>query len=292
MTGLPDRLIARFDAMPPQMQLAARHMIDHPQDVALMSMRDLARRAGVSPATMTRLAQFLGASGYEDLRREQADNIRRGNPDAEGFAARAMATRQGTPEALAQQMLDGIARQIAGLSAPDSLTRIADTAHAMAGARRIFVLGARSCHSVAWQFHYVMSLLGERTRHLDGPGGTGPDALMRAQPGDLLLVIAVSPYATASLELAEMAGTQGLKVAAITDSAVSPLARLADHLLICPTASPGFFHSLTPAMALAETLSALLAEADREATLRALERSDAQLHALKTYMTAIPRRID
>ncbi len=286
MTGLQDRLIARFDAMPPQMQLAAKHLIDHPQDIALMSMRDMARRAGVSPATMTRLAQFLGAEGYEDLRHEQAETIRR----SEGFAARAMAAPQGAPEALAQQMLDGLAQQIATLTQPDSLTRIAAAAGTLAAARRIFVLGARSCHSVAWQFHYVLSLLGERTRHLDGPGGTGPDALMRAQAGDALLVVSVSPYARSSLELAGLARAQGLTLVAITDSAVSPLAGLADHLLICPTASPGFFHSLTPALALAEVLCALLVEADRAGALAGLDRSDTQLRSLETYATAIPRR--
>ncbi len=286
MTGLQDRLIAHFDAMPPQMQIAAKHLIDHPQDIALMSMRDLARRLGVSPATMTRLAQFLGASGYEDLRREQADSIRRGD----GFAARAMAVAHNPPEALAQQMLDGLADQVAGLAAPDNLARIASAAVTLAGARRVFVLGARSCHSVAWQFHYVLSLLGERTRLLDGPGGTGPDALMRAEPGDALLVVSVSPYARHSLELAGLARAQALSVVAITDSAVSPLAGLADHLLVCPTASPGFFHSLTPALALSETLCALIAEADRDAALAGLERSDAQLHALETYASAIPRR--
>ena len=286
MTELQDRLIARFDAMPPQMQIAARHLIDHPQDIALMSMRDLARRAGVSPATMTRLAQFLGAEGYEDLRREQADTIRRGD----GFAARAMAAPRGAPEALAQQILNGLSQQIATLTQPESLDRITAAARAMAGARRIFVLGARSCHAVAWQFHYVMSLLGERTRHLDGPGGTGPDPLMRAQAGDVLLVVSVSPYARDSLELAGLARAQGLVVVAITDSAVSPLAGLADHLLICPTASPGFFHSLTPAMALSEVVCALLVEAERDAALAGLERSDAQLRALGAYATAIPRR--
>ena len=286
MTDLQDSLIARFDAMPPQMQIAARHLIDHPQDIALMSMRDLARRAGVSPATMTRLAQFLGAEGYEDLRREQADSIRRGD----GFAARAMAAPRSAPEALAQQMLDGLAQQIASLNTAENLARIADAARALAGARRIFVLGARSCHAIAWQFHYVMSLLGERTRHLDGPGGTGPDALMREQAGDVLLAVSVSPYARDSLELAGLVRAQGLSVVAITDSAVSPLAGLADHLLICPTASPGFFHSLTPAMALSEVLCALLVEADRDAALAGLERSDAQLRALGAYATAIPRR--
>ena len=286
MTDLQDSLIARFDAMPPQMQIAARHLIDHPQDIALMSMRDLARRAGVSPATMTRLAQFLGAEGYEDLRREQADSIRRGD----GFAARAMAAPRSAPEALAQQMLDGLAQQIASLNTAENLARIADAARALAGARRIFVLGARSCHAIAWQFHYVMSLLGERTRHLDGPGGTGPDALMRAQAGDALLVVSVSPYARSSLELAGLARAQGLTLVAITDSAVSPLAGLADHLLICPTASPGFFHSLTPALALAEVLCALLVEADRAGALAGLDRSDTQLRSLETYATAIPRR--
>ncbi|NHF74599.1 MurR/RpiR family transcriptional regulator [Paracoccus xiamenensis] len=283
---LQDRLIAQFDAMPPQMQIAAKHLIDHPQDVALMSMRDLARRAGVSPATMTRLAQFLGASGYEDLRHEQAETIRRG----EGFAARALATPHSAPEALVQQVLEELARHVATLTQPETLASIAAAARALSKARRIFVLGARSCHAIAWHFHYVMSLLGERTRHLDGPGGTGPDALMRAQPGDMLLAISVSPYAAAGLELAAHARTQGLGVVAITDSAVAPLAGLADHLLVCPTASPGFFHSLTPAMALSEALCALLAESDRAGALAGLERSDAQLRALGTYATAIPRR--
>ena len=43
-------------------------------------------------------------------------------------------------------------------------------------------------------------------------------------------------------------------------------------------------------MALSEVLCALLVEADRDAALAGLERSDAQLRALGAYATAIPRR--
>jgi lipid-A-disaccharide synthase len=39
----------------------------------------------------------------------------------------------------------------------------------LAKARRIHVLGLRSSHLVAWHFQYVMSLLDDRVRHLDGP---------------------------------------------------------------------------------------------------------------------------
>lgn len=45
---LSDLLVERFETMPPQLQRAARFVLDHPQDVALMSMRELAH-LGVCP---------------------------------------------------------------------------------------------------------------------------------------------------------------------------------------------------------------------------------------------------
>lgn len=290
-TPLRQQMIDRFDEMSPQLQQAARHLINHPQDIALISMRELARNAGVQPATMTRLVRFLGASGYDDLRAEQAESIRRATP---GLMARAMQNHPrpavDSPEGQASQMLLRLSAQIAQLAQPAQLAQILSAADALTQARRIFVLGARSCHSVAWQFHYVMSLLGEKTVHLDGPAGTGPDALMRSGAGDALLVISVSPYARTSLEVADLAHHRGLTLIAITDSEVSPMTQQADHLLICPVESQGFFHSLTPALALSEVLCSLLANADPKAALAALTDADAQLSALDTYATAIPRR--
>ena len=58
-------IVEAFDLLPPQLQTAARYMLDRPDDVALLSMREQARRAGVPPATMTRLAKRLGLEGYE-----------------------------------------------------------------------------------------------------------------------------------------------------------------------------------------------------------------------------------
>ncbi len=288
---LHQQLIDRFDEMSPQLQQAARYLIENPQEIVLRSMRELARNAGVQPATMTRLAKFLELSGYEDLRREQARLIRQGG---EGFVHRALESDRnlvaGSPEGLAQEVLGGLAAQIEQLRQPQTIARLTGAADCLAGARRIYVQGARSCHSVAWQFHYVLSLMGEKTVLLEAPGGTGADALMRAEAGDVLLVIAVSPYSRQSLDVANLARERGLKLVAITDSAVSPLLSLADHAVLCPTASPTFFHSLTPAMAVCEVLCGLLAKADRGAALEALAKTDAQLRALEAYAAAIPKR--
>ena len=61
-------IVEAFDILPPQLQTAARYMLDRPDDVALLSMREQARRAGVPPATMTRLAKRLGLEGYDQVR--------------------------------------------------------------------------------------------------------------------------------------------------------------------------------------------------------------------------------
>ncbi|PVE20349.1 SIS domain-containing protein [Microvirga sp. KLBC 81] len=283
------RIIERFDDMPQQLQQAARHILEHPQEVALVSMRELARNAGVQPSTMTRLAKFLGCSGYEEFRGQHADVIR---VSAEGFAAQALRRDEGGANGggLAQRILQSLSAQIARLCEPDTLSRLGTMADRLNKARRVYVLGSRSCHSVAWHFYYVMTLLGEKTIHLDGPAGTSGDALIRASAEDVLLAISISPYALHTLELAEAARDKGVGIVAITDSEVSPLATIAEHVVLCSTESQTFFHTLTPALAVSEVLCGLLATHDRAAALEELKRTDRHLSAMNTYATSIPRR--
>lgn len=289
--SLREQMIAQYDAMSAQLQQAARYVLEHPQDVALVSMREVARRADVQPATMTRLAKFLGLPGYDELRAQHTAALREGG---DGFAAK---VRQRVDEGsergvsdTASHMLQGLSAQLAKLCEPDSLRRLEATADRLKSARKVYVLGLRSSHTVAWHFHYVMTLLGERSVHLEGPGGTGGDALIRATSEDVLLVISIKPYATGALELAQLAKEQGVGIVSITDSEVSPLAALSEQVVLCPTESDSFFHTLTPALAISEVLCSLLAAFDRPKTLEALQQADKHLSRLNTYTTAIPRR--
>lgn len=284
--ALRARLIASFDDMPSQLQRAARHILEHPDEVALVSMRHLARNAGVQPSTMTRLAKFMGLNGYDDIRAHHAQAIRQ---RIDGFAAQQ--ERASTiGEGLAAQMLQSLSVQIARLTEADAIARLEASAARLSQARQIYVLGLRSCHLVAWHFHYVMTLLGERSVHLDGPAGTLGDGLMSAGPEDVLLVMSINPYARHSLELANMAHNKGLAVIAITDSEVSPLVAIADEVIFCPTESPNFFHTLAPALAVSEVLCGLLANRNRDGALTALQNADRHLLELNTYYSAPKRR--
>lgn len=277
-------LAARFDSLPAQLQKAARWIEAHPHDAALLSMREQAGRAGVQPATMTRLAQALGYDGYDTVRALHADALRHARqPGLVATAARRNKLQAGTREAAAQVMVQHGAAQIGALGDPATLTALAQAASLMAGAGRIFCLGMRSSHAVAWHVWYALSLISDRAVLLDGVGGVGFDALVQARESDVLFVCGVAPYTRAVVEAVMQARARGLRVIALTDSPLSPLISQGEPALIVPTDSASFLHSMAPAFTLAEVLVALLARGDDPALLARLDGLDRQLAAFNTY---------
>jgi DNA-binding MurR/RpiR family transcriptional regulator len=59
---------ARFSELSPQFQMGAAFLLDHPDEVAVSSMRKVAERAQVQPASLVRLSQQLGFPGWNELR--------------------------------------------------------------------------------------------------------------------------------------------------------------------------------------------------------------------------------
>ena len=281
-------IVEAFDLLPPQLQTAARYMLDRPDDVALLSMREQARRAGVPPATMTRLAKRLGLDGYDSVRELYAGAVRAGTLGFAGKAGVQVEVQALHGErALAAEMATLLSRQIAALAEPAALDRLADAASRLHEARRVYCLGLRSCHAAAWHFHYMLSLLGDKTVMLDDAGGTGLDAIRDAGTADALLVASVEPYARATIDGARYAAGRGVPVVALTDSEVSPLAQIANNTILVATGSPSFFHTMTPLLAVAEILAALVAGRGGAKALAALEHTEAQLSAFGVHL---PRR--
>ena len=80
------RIETRYDALSTALQKAARWATDHPADVCFLSLREQARRAGVVPPTMSRLAKALGFADFRAFQDNFRDCIAWGSGD---FADRA-----------------------------------------------------------------------------------------------------------------------------------------------------------------------------------------------------------
>lgn len=283
---LAAQIIASFEGFSAEVGKAARFVIDNPRDVALLSMREQARRAGVQPSTMTRLAKQLGFDGYDAVRDAYAEEMR--NP-AVGFASRVRDQRRlqdvAGDQALAADIVASLSRQIEAMSAPERLQQLAEAAMLIARARRVFCLGLRASYPIAWQLHYILSLLGDKALILDDLANTGADRIRFAGKEDVIFAVTVMPYTRLTLDIADYADSMGVPIVALTDSPVSPLAKRAATTIIVTTESPSFYHTMTPAFALAEILAVLVAGHGGEETLDALKQVDAYHASLGTHAT-------
>lgn len=288
---LADQIVQAFDTMSEQLQAAARYVLNQPRDVALLSMRDQAKQAGVLPATMTRLAKHLGLAGYEDIRQLYADAMRN---DVTGFAGRVGAQAKSQKlkgeHALATDMLGGIAAQVRQLSQAAALDTLVEAAQRLGAARRIYCLGLRSSHSPAWHLHYILSLAGKHSVMLDAVGGIGADILGSATADDVMIAVSVMPYTRQTIEIADYAGEAGVPLIALTDSPVAPLAQRAACTVVVPTESPSFLHTMSPAFVVAEVLGALVAGQAGDTASAALAGVDRQSAALNIHLKTRMKR--
>ncbi|MBN2751693.1 MAG: MurR/RpiR family transcriptional regulator [Rhodospirillaceae bacterium] len=278
-------IMDEFATLPPRLKAAARFIIDHPDDVALLSMREQARLAGVQPATMTRLAQRLGFGGYDAVRRLYAEAVRAGDLGFSGGAGRQLAEQKEKGDfVLAADFAAALGDSLDRWRQPGSLESLTRAAAGLAAARRIYCLGLRASFPMAWTVNYILGLLGDRAVLLDAGSGVMADRTRQAGGDDVVLVFGFAPYTQLTVETACGLYAAGVPVVAVTDSLVSPLARIAQQSVLIANANmPVFFRAMTPAFAAAEILAALVVGKAGDAALEALDRTESHLLRNKVH---------
>jgi DNA-binding MurR/RpiR family transcriptional regulator len=276
-----NELCSALPSLPMRLQQVGRFVAANDYDATTRSMRELAAVAGADPASFTRLAKALGYSGWDELRAALTEARR--PAQSSPFSGRAKDRRRGPNSDLAL-ISDKLDAEAAGLGRI-SPGAVAGAAKALHAARRIWIAGFRSCRGVAELLTYELRLF--RPGDVQLVGGSGPEDLDLGAfvPGEAVVVIGFLPYSRASVLSARAAHRSGAKLVAIADSIAAPMAEGADHLLLFEAAaSPGFFPSLTGAIAIAQSLAAATFLLGGAAAKKRLEETEARLAATSQYV--------
>ena len=286
--SLLNRLREACDSLSPQLRRGALYILERPDEIAFTSMRQLAQRANVQPATMVRLAQKLGLDGYEDLREPFREELRR-QPSGYGRRARELQARTGRRSGgralnhLAGEMISSDRENLSLTLEAIGGEGLAATSKVLAQSRRLYIMGLRSLFSAAFYTHYACSMFRGDCILLDGPGGTYADNMRGIGANDAMLIFSLEPYAAEVVQAATFAVEQGAEVVAVTDSLISPLAALTPHLLLVGTDGPALFKSVVPAMAVAQALVVQMLAQGGQSALDAVATSERQLDRFEAY---------
>ena len=253
--------------MPKRLRQAAAYALEHPDEFALGTASALARNAEVQASTLVRLAQTLGLAGFSELQELFRSRLRNRSPD---YSERLRALQQnasdsGDPIHLLFGFADSAAASIARLRDNVQPRELDRAVSLLAGAGTIHCLGQRRSFCVAHYLTYALSQLGISASLIDNVGGLGPEQLAQAGADDALIAISFSPYAPFTVDLAKRARRAGVPIVVVTDSALSPLAGLADVRFEVVESDFGSFRSLSATFCLAMTLAVAVGEKRAEA---------------------------
>jgi DNA-binding MurR/RpiR family transcriptional regulator len=260
--ALKQRLVEIEPDLPKRLKQTAAFALQHPDEIALGTASGVARRAHVQASTLVRFAQALGFAGFTELQGVFRVHLRNRWPEYPERlkALHARAADPYDPMSLLLGFSESAQQSVSALRAEIDGEALAAAVEILAGARIVFLLAQRRSFCVAHYLAYAFAQLGVAALLVDDVGGLGREQLGVASPEDAALAVSFAPYSPVTLALTEAARARNAKIVAITDSALSPLAALADRRLEVVERDFGAFRSLGATFCLAMTLAVAVAE--------------------------------
>ncbi|TMV77804.1 MurR/RpiR family transcriptional regulator [Thioclava sp. BHET1] len=269
---------------------AAKYVIDHPSDFGLDSIRETARKSGVSTYTLVRLAERLGFASYDELREpfrhalvseaasvarpEWAESVKEAGPLGEVQARAAVNTL-----AIVQRSLE---RQ-----GPDQMQRVVEL---LLSARTVYVTAVRASYAMAYYLHYVGRMALPTLQLIPRHMNSAIDELNAAGEGDVIIAITFTPYSRETIAACQFARRKGLKLILISDSEIVAPDFSADETLIASVLSTHHFGCYAGAMAVIETLIALLVARGGEASRQRIKSYEDLRQESQAYWVAQKKR--
>jgi DNA-binding MurR/RpiR family transcriptional regulator len=234
--------------------------LDHPTDMALGTVAEVAQRAGVQPSAIVRFARALGYGGFTEMQqvfrsrlvasvgpsyKERIAGLKRDGRFSHGNDPRTVFERF-------------VAEGLVSLQSLKDSVRESDLARAISligAAETIYVLGLGGSFTVAAHLSYVLRKLGRRVALLDGLGSALDDQSAAATSRDTLIAISFKNYNPDTARIFSQLVTRGVPTVSITDSLLSPIVEGADVVFEIPDMPEAALRTMVAPMCLAQSLA-------------------------------------
>ncbi len=255
------------------------YILGHPDKAAFLSAAELGRRLGVSDATVVRLAQSLGFSGFSAMQNHLREHLRSRLDTVSRMERTAghIATVEDVLPAVMRADIDNLERTVE----TTSLRTFAKVVEVLHRAEEVHIVGLRSAHSLAQFLASALKYLGRRVHQITPGIGEIWAELNHLDSDTVLVAFSFPRYTRLTIEIAEAAKQAGGTVIAFTDSALSPLATRADYVLPASFQMDSFMESFVAALSLLNAVVTAIAFVDGKKSIGRLKRLE-QLWAEKS----------
>jgi len=258
------RITSEYDALSKQLKVIARHVETNHHHIGLDGIQQVASQCSVQPSAVVRFAKHFGFSGFSEMQAIFREGLSRQLAPARNYKTRIRDVIESGAGSLssveiANEFLSG---SIAGMQELQNSLHgptFKKAVDLLAEADSIWIAASRRSFPIAVYLDYALQHTDKRIGLVAGMGSMHLGQMRSVRKGDVMLAISFLPYADETIAVAKMAVERGARLIAITDSRMSPLAKLAQVVLAVQDNSTFGFRSLNSTMGLAQSLFIALA---------------------------------
>ena len=283
MKNILDQISSHYPKLTPSQKKVASCLHNNINEAFLLNSFQIAKKANVSEATVTRFIHNLGFSGFSEFKKEIAQRVVKDFSTTKRLTDSAESME--SPGSIFAEILNGDIENIRTVRATISDQLFEEAVKKLCSARSIYVLGLRSSYALAFYFAFNLRFFLKKVRLLTPGIGDMPEQVLGVKKDDALMVISFRRYTRESFDIAEKIKKKETPVIAITNSELSPIAKLADVSLIASTKIPTYIESYAAPMSLINALITSIALRKKNKALSALNKLENTFEEFQTYIS-------
>jgi DNA-binding MurR/RpiR family transcriptional regulator len=256
---LLQQITDEYDALPRQLKRIASYISQQSDRIMVDRISDIARECEVHPSAIVRFSQRFGFSGFSEMQALFRSAYTHKASPVQNYQQRirsmiANQSQQASAGDLARECIDATRSGIERLGRELDDAAFEKAVDLIVNADNIYVVGVRRSFAVADYLVYNLQHTQKRIHLVSGLGGSYREQMRSVRANDLVIAISFVPYAKETQHCLRFARQQQANALILTDSHLSPLAKLADSVLLVNEGSALAFRSLSATLCLCQAL--------------------------------------
>lgn len=220
----------------------ANYILEHYDKAAYMTASKLGTLVGVSESTVVRFAIELGFEGYPEMQKSLQELIRMKLTSVQRVEVTNSLIGEGD---VLEKILMSDAEKIRRTLEEVDREAFEAAVDKIVAADKIYIIGVRSSSSLAGFLNFNFRMIFDNVKFVQTTSGSEMfEQIMSIGPNDVMIAISFPRYSKRIVNAVEYAHNAGADVISLTDSHQSPIAGVADQLLLARSDLVSFVDSL------------------------------------------------
>ena len=220
----------------------ANYILEHYDKAAYMTASKMGALVGVSESTVVRFAIELGFEGYPEMQKSLQELIRMKLTSVQRVEVTNSLIGEGD---VLEKILMSDAEKIRRTLEEVDREAFEAAVDAIVAAEKIYIIGVRSSSSLAGFLNFNFRMIFDNVKFVQTTSGSEMfEQIMSIGPNDVMIAISFPRYSKRIVNAVEYAHNAGADVISLTDSHQSPIAGVADQLLLARSDLVSFVDSL------------------------------------------------